>query len=106
MNPIETKLNGHALMAINKVWGHFVFQKTISGKCEQSILEQVAARFMKKQIARVGKNQAKEFTLSLQFFEVVPLERQLRNIVDQLPPTSHEKAAILLFKNQLHQQIP
>lgn len=100
--PIETKLNLNTVEAINKMWSIIQIPDTTQGKVDKSILQYTAEKMIKKQIAKAAKKPRKEFTLSLYYFEIVTLERYLRNHLHYWPLESLEHSLITKYKNQLH----
>lgn len=104
MNTFSTQLSGNTLTAINQVWQYVEFSENAQGKIDKSILEYTAQKFLKKQISRIGKNPKKEFTISINYFELVILERKLREVLDRMDFESHEFSLLIQYCNQLHPQ--
>ena len=101
---IETKLNLNTVEAINKMWPIIKIPDTMQGNVDKSILQYTAEKLIKKQISKAAKKPRKEFTLSLYLFEIVTLERYLRNHLHYWPVESLEYSLITTYKNQLHQK--
>ncbi len=101
---IETKLNLNTIEAINKMWTIIQIPDTTQGKVDKSILQYTAEKLIKKQITKASKKPRKDFTLSLYLFEIITLERYLRNHLHYWPVDSLEYSLITIFKNQLQQK--
>ena len=103
---IQTTLNHNTLFAINKLWSLMSFPGNVQGKIDKSIVEATAAKFMKKQLSRMGKSTDKDIKITLQYFEAATISNYLRGVNNQwLPSTSLEHIQISNYYNQIHQKI-
>lgn len=103
---IQTTLNTNTLQAINKLWSHIDFQDNWQGNINKSIVQFTAAKFLKKQVSRMGKKPGKDFTISLQHFEAVIISTYLRAAaLLYYSSTSLEHIQVNNYCNQLHQKV-
>ena len=106
MTTIETTLDLDIIIGINRMWTIMVIPDSTQGEIDRSILRFSAEKFLTKQSSRLlKKNNKKKFVLSLHYFEIVTLERYLRNHLHFWDNQSLEYSKIDTYKNQLNKLI-
>lgn len=106
MTTTETKLDIDTIIAVNQMWTVLTIPNSTQGEIDKSILRFTAEKFVKKQTARATKkNTKKELTIPMHYFEIVTLERYLRNNLNVWPVASFERSKVDTYKNQLNRII-